>query len=902
MPTYLLQLLGRVFGVGGGMVSSAFGILTNTMQKGFQSAIQFHKEGIAFARDMGMSAKQAQAYTDVMIARTQVLANRYGVSAEAIMQVQRGLSEATGKQLLLNDAQAEGFVQIDKLMGAQARSRFTEEIMNGMGGQINTVQGAMAKVYATAAKQGLNAKKLSDKVAQNLSMANRLSFRNGIDGITRMAALSEKLGINMQSVESAASSFLELDKAIENSAKMQMLGGSAAAMFGNPLTASYEANYDPEAFAKRMSDSLASYATFDAQKGISNINGMNMDFVRAIGQAMGISAEDAAKMAKKQAEVRFKERAFSPLLNRYGLTEDQKSFLINNGQVRNGELFYTDAKGEEHNVSRGDINQTLLDEIRKFEGMSDKDIMIKQSQTLISIDGKIEGAASTVAASFAKGIDEHLPNIGQQIEKIGGYLSSYAQQWGEDTGKAVGKAMAWINDHGSEIKFVADGLLKALTGLVSLVTTHIIPTLAAIAAWKLFGIGGLIKNFLKGKFGGGSSGGKGAVPRTSSNTSTKYKDRSWKQAKSDARLGMGSKKGGIFAKGRSGLGTLWNNSKYFRRAVKGAAGIGTALAVADVGYSIYDAEKKKNEISNNALLSQKQRIEEKNKVIKEEGQNVGDAIGSLGGGLGGAALGAAIGTAIAPGIGTILGGLLGSVAGGFGGSAVGKSIGGAVSKSFMESEHHAQGGIVGGKGGADSTPAMLTPGEIVLSETMQKNLVSLLKNPPIEVKINNEGINARQAYLPQQFEPIKRFAQGGVVGGKGGVDSTPMMLTPGEIVLSETMQKNLVSILKNPPIEVKPVGEKEYIYTPTNVNTSNVGGNTVTVKDFNVNLSGTIKLDGGNSMKNVDVKSLLNDYQFVNSLKQIIKESINADMNGGRFMNDVSTLRGHTTSSSVLGR
>ena len=90
----------------GGVGNSILGLISSTMQKGFQAAIQFHKEGIAFARDAGLSAKQAQAYTNTLIQRTEVLANRYGVSAEAIMQVQRGISEATGKQLLLNDAQA----------------------------------------------------------------------------------------------------------------------------------------------------------------------------------------------------------------------------------------------------------------------------------------------------------------------------------------------------------------------------------------------------------------------------------------------------------------------------------------------------------------------------------------------------------------------------------------------------------------------------------------------------------------------------------------------------------------------------------------------------------------------------------------------------------------------------
>jgi hypothetical protein len=111
-----------------------------------------------------------------------------------------------------------------------------------MGGQLSAVQGAVSKAYATGAKSGLDAVKFSEKVAKNLSMANKLSFKNGIDGIIKMTALSEKLGFNLQSVEQAASHFMDLDKAIENAAQMQMLGGSAAANFGNPLTAAYEAN------------------------------------------------------------------------------------------------------------------------------------------------------------------------------------------------------------------------------------------------------------------------------------------------------------------------------------------------------------------------------------------------------------------------------------------------------------------------------------------------------------------------------------------------------------------------------------------------------------------------------------------------------------------------------------
>ncbi len=105
-----------------------------------------------------------------------------------------------------------------------------------------------------------------------------------------------------------------------------------------------------------------------------------------------------------------------------------------------------------------------------------------------------------------------------------------------------------------------------------------------------------------------------------------------------------------------------------------------------------------------------------------------------------------------------------------------------------------------------------------------------------------------------------------------------------------------------PKVQAKPVGEKEYIYIPNRSEPSNVNGNTITVKDFNINLSGTLKLDGGNNSKNIDVNALLNDRQFINNLKELIKTSINNDMNGGRLMNDIATMRGHASSLSVIGK
>jgi hypothetical protein len=101
-------------------------------------------------------------------------------------------------------------------------------------------------------------------------------------------------------------------------------------------------------------------------------------------------------------------------------------------------------------------------------------------------------------------------------------------------------------------------------------------------------------------------------------------------------------------------------------------------------------------------------------------------------------------------------------------------------------------------------------------------------------------------------------------------------------------------------VKAKPVGEKEYIYVPSRNNAEN-GVKEINVKDINLNLNGTLKLDGGTSTKKLDINQLLNETSFISSLKDMIKQSINNDINNGRFMSDIASMRGMPSQVGLWG-
>ena len=106
------------------VVKTVGGEIMSLIKEGANATLQYHQEGISFARSMGMTLKESQSYTSVLIERASELGIKYGIAADKVLELQRNLSEATGRAAMLNNADAEKFVQINKLVGSDVSNAF----------------------------------------------------------------------------------------------------------------------------------------------------------------------------------------------------------------------------------------------------------------------------------------------------------------------------------------------------------------------------------------------------------------------------------------------------------------------------------------------------------------------------------------------------------------------------------------------------------------------------------------------------------------------------------------------------------------------------------------------------------------------------------------------------------
>lgn len=390
-------------------------------------------------RSIGFSGDQLYKLNTQQLKFTKDLALQYGIAGEEILKLSNGFANATGRAVVMPESTVKTMAAVSKFSSDETVFSWQEQ-MDKLGISAKDTSEMMGLAELRAQKFGLNTSKATENIAKNLALANKYTFASGVDGITRMSLRAQALRVDMQNIMSAADNFSDIEKAISNSANIQMLGGSYAANFSNPMQTLYESMNDPEALEKRIERTLQGKGKFDEKTGEVRLNGLDMQFIKQFGESSGIGGETAVQMAKSLT----RNNVIDNQLGR-GFSQSDKAAIENlaqyNSSKKQFEIYdYNSGK----NISLKDLTPqklkelqgTTIDEKTAYGDIHDISERVREyfpklvdskARSSVSLQEHFESGAETAKAVAALELDPHMQKLAQSVDAVingkGGVLS-----------------------------------------------------------------------------------------------------------------------------------------------------------------------------------------------------------------------------------------------------------------------------------------------------------------------------------------------------------------------------------------------------------------------------------------------------------------------------------------------
>ena len=793
---------------------------------------------------------------------------KYNVSADELIGLQETYSNTIGRNIQISASDQENMAAMFRVMG-EGGGDFAAKLEN-FGLSYTDAANKAGKMFKEAGKYGISFDKYSKNVANNIKLAQNYTFKNGIKGLESMAKKATAMKLDMQQVASFADKVSTVEGAINTGAQLQVLGGPFA-QFSDPMGMMNEALTDMEGLQDRFEKMIGGLGNFDAQKGEIAISAFDKQRIKVAAEAMGMSYDQVMETAMAKGRQKF----IGGQIANKGYTEDEQELLKNIATVQNGKatVSYVDSSGkkQEVNLAEKSLSKTDLE-------------MIKQQTQSESDD--IKDIATTL-----RGWDDVMQGTKKQYE---------------NTKAAIIERRGW----GVKAKNIVEHVGES-NRLLGLILNAVIALGLGNAALSMLRGGGKLIN---GRSGGAGRRVLGDATRTKSGGGFKNV---WE---STARsVGSGVLKSARVVKNagksltKAGYNTLGN---IFTKGGQGIQKVGIGLA--KNGGKIL---KVGGGIASGAISGVLTGIDEFGKGGKDYGKNAkgksqnwkkyGRTAGSAVGGGFGAVLGGALGSMIAPGIGTAIGAALGGVAG----DAIGKWAGGGFANQKRRAKKAEEFGIGGMLTGDYSVSELrkISKGKVVAGSKLEQKLKA---NNDLDTAKDIKQIREQQANIDKQVVSAKSveittndniatgkssMANGGMLNGpshaQGGMPilGSNIEVEGGEFVVNKRSAKkyqntlNAINSMGNggiiKPRKMETGGSIIINQTGGKLGGQSFGADKITVDPINVNVSGSIKLEGANGQKAELTADLLKNPQFISEITKLITKQMNINIHGANVIN-----------------
>ena len=815
----------------------------NGVMKAIEPWGKANHEAMQYARSMGMSAKNANAFLSKTV--SWAAKNNIGVlfnkTNEELIKMQSKYSEVLGRNVQLTSEQKKNMLAIETFLGEDGMMDIANNLENfglGMSDSAEFIHEQMSE----AAKSGIAASKLTKTIRENIKMAQNYTFKNGLDGLASMAKKAIQLKTDMSLVNGFVDKTASVEGAITTGANLQVLGGNYA-VGANPLSMLYESLNDIEGLFDRAVNMTKGKVFYNNESGNFEMSGFDRYMMKHAATQMGIDPSKLIDVAFREASLNKIESEARQ--SKIGKDEEMVELVKNLATWDKGNA-WVNIDGKETKVSDlAPEHKAKLEAMQKTDSQNLQEIAIN----LRSLTDTITGVEKETANEQANLMKDVGANTTQMLKTNTGILNT------------LSKIGAWINIISGGLH-IGHGIFAVNSGILRLV--YGIRNMTMFNGGGVGGFGKVGKAAKAGRaarYGTGLKGMRNSFKATKGNIITSSSGVQYKSLGNGKFLNMtsGEPVSGVVAnnvvKGGSltKLGTAAKFTRFGGAAAAGAISLGVDALTGD--------------------------------LKKDTGASIGRAVG--------ATAGAVIGSFFGP-VGTMVGGMIGS------------AITGAVQDVQKKKRAEVRSNIAKEMAESVPSVAGLFEGDNALEGNYNKRQLEQIKNALSDnrldegelsgailrkaranndlVKMSNAGVDVRVPMAKGGYLYGPRHSEGGmpILGSNISVEGGEFVVnrdaTKKYKPLLERINNNNFSITPN-----EPLGKQMKVNRNRHDLSLMPHNAKISFEPISLNMSGTIKIECGN--KQLDITNdLMSNPIFINKLTEMISKQLNKLDNGAYNM------------------
>jgi hypothetical protein len=257
---------------------------------------------------LGIGGQVAKDLRDNLIKGKSALLG-YNVDIENFSSAYSTFVEEYGRPFAPSDEDIKNMAMINKAFDGQFDSLIP--IAKLYGRTIQDTRTFLNDAMVKSDKYGISVKKVLNDIQKNIADVDRYTFKNGLEGLKKMAIEANRLNLSMDKVVQFSDRFYDAEDAIEMAASLQMMGGEFA-QFGDVFQLMYDANNDVGSLIDKVADLTKGMGMLNKTTGEIEFSSLERRQLKYFETISGIPVEEMMRTRRVQKQEEIVRRYISP--------------------------------------------------------------------------------------------------------------------------------------------------------------------------------------------------------------------------------------------------------------------------------------------------------------------------------------------------------------------------------------------------------------------------------------------------------------------------------------------------------------------------------------------------------------------------------------------------------------